>query len=102
MTMAPIAHPGRLLKRELGARKLSANRLSLDIGVVAGRITGTCFQRCVGLDAIGSCHSVTFDIDGRHGGGQCQDQQGASHSAASRSLARIIGTCSGRMSPMCW
>jgi 4-hydroxybutyryl-CoA dehydratase / vinylacetyl-CoA-Delta-isomerase len=25
-----------------------------------GRRTGTCFQRCVGLDAIGSCHSVTF------------------------------------------
>jgi len=31
--------PGRLLKRELGARKLSANRLSLDIGVPSGRIT---------------------------------------------------------------
>ena len=27
-----------------------------------GRRTGTCFQRCVGLDAIGTCHSVTFDI----------------------------------------
>jgi len=37
--MAPIAHPGRLLKRELTARKLSANRLSLDIGVPSGRIT---------------------------------------------------------------
>jgi 4-hydroxybutyryl-CoA dehydratase / vinylacetyl-CoA-Delta-isomerase len=32
-----------------------------------GRRTGTCFQRCVGLDAIGSCHSVTFDIDARDG-----------------------------------
>src|SRR5580700_9407405 len=32
-----------------------------------GRRTGTCFQRCVGLDAIGSCHSVTFDIDGKLG-----------------------------------
>lgn len=31
--MPPVAHPGRFLKRELGgARKLSANRLSLDIG----------------------------------------------------------------------
>ena len=30
-----------------------------------GRRTGTCFQRCVGLDAIGTCHSVTFDIDGK-------------------------------------
>jgi addiction module HigA family antidote len=34
-----VAHPGRLLKRELVARKLSANRLSLDIGVPSGRIT---------------------------------------------------------------
>ena len=32
-----------------------------------GRRTGTCFQRCVGLDAIGACHSVTFDIDGKSG-----------------------------------
>ena len=37
--MAPISHPGRLLKRELEARKLSANRLALDIGVPSGRIT---------------------------------------------------------------
>ena len=32
-----------------------------------GRRTGTCFQRCVGLDAIGSCHSITFDIDKERG-----------------------------------
>jgi 4-hydroxybutyryl-CoA dehydratase/vinylacetyl-CoA-Delta-isomerase len=32
-----------------------------------GRRTGTCFQRCVGLDAIGACHSVTFDIDAEIG-----------------------------------
>jgi antitoxin HigA-1 len=37
--MAPVVHPGRLLKRELSVRKLSANRLSLDIGVPSGRIT---------------------------------------------------------------
>jgi addiction module HigA family antidote len=37
--MAPAVHPGRLLKRELGARKLSANRLALDLGVPSGRIT---------------------------------------------------------------
>ena len=37
--MSAISHPGRLLKRELAARKLSANRLSLDIGVPSGRIT---------------------------------------------------------------
>ena len=34
-----ISHPGRLLKRELAARRLSANRLSLDISVLSGRIT---------------------------------------------------------------
>jgi addiction module HigA family antidote len=37
MTIA--SHPGRLLKRELMARKLSANRLALDLGVPSGRIT---------------------------------------------------------------
>ncbi len=36
-----------------------------------GRRTGTCFQRCVGLDAIGACHSVTFDIDARTRGISC-------------------------------
>jgi addiction module HigA family antidote len=35
----PIIHPGRLLKRELAVRKLSANRLAIDLGVPSGRIT---------------------------------------------------------------
>jgi addiction module HigA family antidote len=37
--MPPVAHPGRLLRRELAARALSANRLALDLGVPSGRIT---------------------------------------------------------------
>jgi antitoxin HigA-1 len=37
--MAPVIHPGRLLKLELEARNLRANRLSLDLGVPSGRIT---------------------------------------------------------------
>ena len=37
--MHPIAHPGRLLKRELEARNLSANRLALALGVPSDRIT---------------------------------------------------------------
>lgn len=37
--MPVAAHPGRLLKRELIARGLSANRLALDVGVPSGRIT---------------------------------------------------------------
>ena len=37
--MAPVVHPGRFLRREIAARKLSANRLSQDIGVPSGRVT---------------------------------------------------------------
>ena len=57
-----IAHLGRLLKRELAARKLSANRLSLDIGVPSGRIT----------DILNGRRSITADTAlrlGRYFGG---------------------------------
>ena len=37
--MPPVAHPGRLLKCELEARRLSANRLALAFGVPSGRVT---------------------------------------------------------------
>ena len=36
--MLPI-HPGRVLKRELAARDLSANRLALALHVPSGRVT---------------------------------------------------------------
>lgn len=55
--MAPVSHPGRLLKRELAARKLSANRLSLDIGVPSGRIT----------DILNARRSITADTAVRLG-----------------------------------
>jgi addiction module HigA family antidote len=55
--MAPIVHPGRLLKRELDARKLSASRLSLDIGVPSGRIT----------DSLNGRRSITADTAVRLG-----------------------------------
>jgi antitoxin HigA-1 len=55
--MAPVSHPGRLLKRELAARKLSANRLSLDIGVPSGRIT----------DIVNGRRSITADTAVRLG-----------------------------------
>jgi addiction module HigA family antidote len=57
MTMAPVSHPGRLLKRELAARKLSANRLALDIGVPSGRIT----------DILNGRRSITADTAVRLG-----------------------------------
>ena len=55
--MAPVVHPGRLLKRELAARKLSANRLSLDIGVPPRRVT----------DILNGRRSITADTAVRLG-----------------------------------
>jgi antitoxin HigA-1 len=55
--MPPAAHPGRLLKRELIARKLSANRLSLDLAVPSGRIT----------DILNGRRSITADTAVRLG-----------------------------------
>ncbi|MCC7386277.1 MAG: 4-hydroxybutyryl-CoA dehydratase [Deltaproteobacteria bacterium] len=34
-----------------------------------GQLTGTCFQRCVGMDALNALFSVTFDVDRAHGTG---------------------------------
>jgi len=31
-----------------------------------GQITGTCFQRCVGMDALNSLYSTTYEIDQKH------------------------------------
>jgi 4-hydroxybutyryl-CoA dehydratase/vinylacetyl-CoA-Delta-isomerase len=32
-----------------------------------GQITGTCFQRCVGMDGINTMYSITHDVDVAHG-----------------------------------
>jgi 4-hydroxybutyryl-CoA dehydratase/vinylacetyl-CoA-Delta-isomerase len=32
-----------------------------------GQLTGTCFQRCVGMDALNALYSVTFEIDEKYG-----------------------------------
>ncbi len=42
---------------------VAQNRMQRELG----RLTGTCFQRCVGMDAINSVYSVTHDIDAAHG-----------------------------------
>jgi addiction module HigA family antidote len=55
--MAPAAHPGRFLKRELSARKLSANRLAIDLGVPSGRVT----------DILNGRRSITADTAVRLG-----------------------------------
>lgn len=48
--MKPI-HPGRMLRREMDGRALTANRLALDIGVPSGRIT----------DILGGKRGITAD-----------------------------------------
>jgi len=55
--MRVFAHPGRLLRRELEARALSANRLALDIGVPSGRVT----------DILNGRRSITADTAVRLG-----------------------------------
>jgi addiction module HigA family antidote len=50
-TTTPAVHPGRLLRRELQARGLSANRFALDLGVPPGRIT----------DILNGRHAITAD-----------------------------------------
>jgi 4-hydroxybutyryl-CoA dehydratase/vinylacetyl-CoA-Delta-isomerase len=32
-----------------------------------GQLTGTCFQRCVGMDALNALYSVTYEIDQKYG-----------------------------------
>lgn len=42
---------------------VAQNRMQRELG----RITGTCFQRCVGMDANNSLFSISHDIDAAHG-----------------------------------
>jgi len=44
---------------------VAQNRMQRELG----RLTGTCFQRCVGMDAINSLYSITYDVDRAHGTG---------------------------------
>ena len=63
--MTATVHPGRLLRREINARDLSANRLALDLGVPSGRIT----------DILNRRRSITTDTAlrlGRYFGNRAQ------------------------------
>jgi addiction module HigA family antidote len=55
--MVPIVHPGRLLRREIGARDLSASRLALDLAVPSSRVT----------DILNGRRSITADTAVRLG-----------------------------------
>jgi antitoxin HigA-1 len=83
--MAPVVHPGRLLKREMAARKLSANRLSLDIGVPSGRITdilngrrGITADTAVRLGRyFGNSAQFWLDLQGQYDIGRVEREKGA-------------------------
>ena len=49
-----VGGPGELVMKNKMQRRL-------------GQLTGTCFQRCTGLDTISVLHSITYDIDEKHG-----------------------------------
>ena len=83
--MTPVSHPGRLLKRELTARKLSANRLSLDIGVPSGRITDILnARRSITADTavrlgryFGNSAHFWLDLQGQYDIGMVEREKGA-------------------------
>jgi antitoxin HigA-1 len=83
--MAPVVHPGRLLKREMTARKLSANRLSLDIGVPSGRITDILnFRRAITADTavrlgryFGNSAQFWLDLQSQYDIGVVEREKGA-------------------------
>lgn len=55
--MLPVSHPGKLLKRELKARSLSASQLACALGVSSGRVT----------DILNGRRSITADTAVRLG-----------------------------------
>jgi addiction module HigA family antidote len=83
--MAPIVHPGRVLKSEMTARELSANRLSLDIGVPSGRITDILnFRRAITADTavrlgryFGNSPRFWLDLQGQYDIGLVEREKGA-------------------------
>jgi addiction module HigA family antidote len=83
--MAPVVHPGRLLKREMVVRKLNANRLSLDIGVPSGRITDILNgRRAITADTavrlgryFGNSAQFWLDLQGQYDIGMVEREKGA-------------------------
>lgn len=68
LVMVPSAfigeHVNRFLHIAMHAEDVvQQNRLQRRLG----QLTGTCFQRCVGMDALNALYSVTYEIDQEHG-----------------------------------
>jgi len=83
--MTPIVHPGRLLKRELLARNLSANRMELDIGVPSGRVRNIINgRRAITADTavrlgryFGNSAQFWLDLQGQYDIGLVEREKGA-------------------------
>ena len=91
--MTPVSHPGRLLKRELAARGLSANRLALDLGVPSGRITDILNgRRAISADT--AVRLGRYFGNGAHSGSTCRANTRSRWSSARR--ARRLRGAYGR------
>ena len=83
--MTQAIHPGRLLRRELQARGLSANRVSLDLGVPSGRITDILnSRRAITADTavrlgryFGNSPQFWLDLQGQYDIGVVEREKGA-------------------------
>jgi addiction module HigA family antidote len=83
--MVSVVHPGRLLRREIEARGLSANRLALDLGVPSGRITDILHdRRSITADTavrlgryFGNGAQFWLDLQGQHEIGVIEREHGA-------------------------
>jgi addiction module HigA family antidote len=83
--MVPVIHPGRLLKREMAARGLTANRLALDLGVPSGRITDILNgRRSITADTairlaryFGNRPQFWIDLQGQHDIALVENERGA-------------------------
>lgn len=82
--MTPAIHPGRLLRREMVARDLSANRLAILLGVPSGRITDILnSRRSISADTalrlgryFGNSPQFWIDLQGQHDIAIAEQQNG--------------------------
>ena len=103
--MPAAAHPGRLFKRELSARRLSANRLALDIGVPSGRITDILHgRRSISADTavrlgryFGNRAQFWLDLQSQYDIAVIERERGAQDCAP-----RPPGGCGVKMEPVRW
>ena len=67
LASAPSSLSGRRVNRFLHVTEsvedvVAQNKMQRRLG----QLTGTCFQRCVGMDAVNALYSVTFEIDEKY------------------------------------